>query len=534
MGEKNTIGKVFSLGMILVPVLTLTGAIKPALATVYQVGPGKALDSIAKVPWESLKPGDSVLIHARAEPYREKWVLNARGTETSRIVVRGVPDNQGKLPVIDGRDAITPARLKYWNQNRSVIKIGGSSVPADGMPAFISVENLEIYGARPPYQFTGAAGLEAYAKNASAIYVEKGEEIRIINCVLRDCGNGLFVAAQSTKVLIQSCHIHGNGIEGSLYEHNSYTEAMGITYEFNHFGPLRDGCPGNNLKDRSAGCVIRYNWIEAGNRQLDLVDSDHGELFNSPQYRSTMVYGNVLVEPDGAGNSQIVHYGGDSDIPGQYRKGTLYFYHNTVVSTRTGNTTLFRLSTGDERADVRNNIFNTTAEGSRLAILAEDGVAKLTKNWLKAGWGNTHSSGSAQVEDGGGNLTGDNPGFSNAAAQDFSLTAGSACVNAGMALSGEPWDSWQPIFMYARHRESIARPKVGLPDLGALELQGGSNLQRNTKKVEIPLKRLVKSSVDGVHAWALSDEHGWLQGTLWNMVGRRQNGDPAKTLPINP
>ncbi|WP_419641612.1 hypothetical protein, partial [Thiolapillus sp.] len=63
------------------------------------------------------------------------------------------------------------------------------------------------------------------------------------------------------------------------------------------------------------------------------------------------MYGNVLIEPDGAGNSQMVHYGGDSGDSGDsgnesiYRKGTLYFYHNTVVSTRDGNTTLVRLST---------------------------------------------------------------------------------------------------------------------------------------------------------------------------------------------
>lgn len=54
-------------------------------------------------------------------------------------------------------------------------------------------------------------------------------------------------------------------IESSIYKHNSYTESQGIVFEFNHYGPLRAGCPGNNLKDRSTGTVIRYNWIEGGN-----------------------------------------------------------------------------------------------------------------------------------------------------------------------------------------------------------------------------------------------------------------------------
>ncbi len=80
-------------------------------------------------------------------------------------------------------------------------------------------------------------------------------------------------------------------------------------------------------------------YIESGNRQLDLVDGeDHPSVVNHPRYGQTFVYGNILVEPDGAGNSQSVHYGGDSGTLTDYRKGTLYFFHNTVISTLGGNT----------------------------------------------------------------------------------------------------------------------------------------------------------------------------------------------------
>ena len=68
---------------------------------------------------------------------------------------------------------------------------------------------------------------------------------------------------------------------------------------------------GNNLKDRSAGLVVRYNWLEGGNRLLDLVESDFPSYYENPSYRNTYVYGNVLVEQDG-GNSQVIHYGGDN------------------------------------------------------------------------------------------------------------------------------------------------------------------------------------------------------------------------------
>ena len=70
----------------------------------YEVGEGVGmLSTISQVPWESLLPGDRVLIHWRADPYKEKWVLCRRGTEQDPITVSGVPGPEGQLPVIDLR-----------------------------------------------------------------------------------------------------------------------------------------------------------------------------------------------------------------------------------------------------------------------------------------------------------------------------------------------------------------------------------------------------------------------------------------------
>ncbi len=324
----------------------------------YEVGGGKIPGSLASVPWEKLAPGDVVAIHWRAEPYREKFVLCVRGTAEKPIVVRGVPNEKGEWPVIDGRDAATPKSLDYWGGERSVIKIGGANQPADTMPAYLVLENLDLRGARPPFGFTGRKGPQKYAPNAASIFIEKGEHITIRNCALHDSGNGLFASSASRDLLIDGCHIFDNGNEKSIYEHNSYTEALGLVFQNNHFGPLRAGCPGNNLKDRSAGLVVRGNWIEGGNRALDLVDAEgSAEIRAAPAYRTTLVFGNVLIKLDDAINNQIVHYGGDSRKPDWYRKGALFFFHNTVVSRRTRNTTLFGLSTNDERAVCAGNIF---------------------------------------------------------------------------------------------------------------------------------------------------------------------------------
>ncbi len=438
----------------------------------YVVGPGKPLSEVGDVPWEALEPGDEVEIHWRAEPYHAKWVICRRGTVDAPIVVRGVPGPKGEPPRIDGRDATTRSALNFWSEARGVIKIGGANRPKDTTPAHIVIEGLEISGARPPYSFSGRQGGLPYAKNAAAIFLSKGEHIVIRDCVLRDSGNGLLVSAESSDVLIEGCHIYDNGNEGSVFEHNAYTAAAGITYQYNRFGPLRAGCRGNNLKDRSAGTVIRHNWIEGGNRQLDLVDAEDSErLRNDPRYAETFVYGNVLIELDVEDNNQIVHFGGDSGKTQWYRPGVLRFYHNTVISKRRSNTTLFRLSSGREKVDCRNNLIYITAPGRQFSILAGKGSALLNGNWMKKGW--SMRRGERPPRDLGGNLSGDDPGFVDTGRDDYRLRSDSPAARAASPLPGSC--SSHPVRrVYVPHRQGRERTQRELqkPSLGALETEG--------------------------------------------------------------
>jgi len=434
--------------------------------TVYEVGPGQAFETPSDVPWESLQAGTLVKIHWRDEPYRDKWVIATEGTADHPVVVLGIPD-AGRLPVITGEDAVTRQELDFWNDNRGVLKIGGSSIPSE-TPTYVYVENLEIRSGRAGNSFTDDGGSpQTYADNAAAVYIESGVNVTVRGNEIHDSGNGIFISSDATDIVISGNYVHGNGNVGSAYEHNSYTEARGITFECNHYGALCSGCDGNNLKDRSTGTVIRYNWIEDGNRQLDLVESDHAELVNDPSYSTTFVYGNVLVEPDGAGNSQVAHYGGDGGDTDNYRKGTLHFFHNTVVSTRSGNTTLVRLSTGAEYADIRNNVVYVTAGGDRLAIVDQDGDADLRSNWLPTGWVSSHSGATGNIAD-LGNVEGTDPGFTSLGNQDFLPATGSALLDEAGALaagaSAHPVDR-----QYVKHQGDEARPDDGSPDIGAFE-----------------------------------------------------------------
>ncbi|MEM7244098.1 MAG: right-handed parallel beta-helix repeat-containing protein [Acidobacteriota bacterium] len=460
------------------PLLGLTALLcsMPAAAGTFEVGPGSFFTNVSDVPWENLGPGDLVLIHHRPTPYREKFVLGTSGTAAEPIVVRGVPDpDTGALPIIDGENATTRLALDYWNENRSVIKVGGSSIPSDDFAEHVVIENLDIRGAYEAYSFTDDRGNPAsYRGNASAIHIERGRNITIRGCILRDSGNGLFVSSgtdyYSSDILIEGCHLHGNGNVGSIFEHNNYTEALDITFQYNRFGPLRPGAGGNNLKDRSAGLIVRYNWIEAGNRQLDLVEAIGHDLLNGhPRYRETFVYGNVLVETEGEGNRQVIHYGGDSGSTGDYRKGTLYFHNNTVISTRTDRTTLMRLSTNDERCDARNNIIHLTAAGGdTLSMLDSSGILDWSHGWTNGGWRDSFSGGfEGAVNDDGTSLTGAEPGFVDIAGDDLSLRSDSDCVDAGTMLAAAVLPEHEPVHAYVVHQGQAPRGDDAVLDVGA-------------------------------------------------------------------
>jgi hypothetical protein len=450
-----------------------------ANATTYEVGPGKPLANVGDVPWESLNAGDTVLIYYRSTPYKEKFILSRVGTQAAPITVRGVLGPNGERPILDGNGATTRSALSYYSRSRGIIKIGGSTVPfADGttvMPQWLVIENLEIRNARPPYSFTGPTGAtESYPNNASSIYLEFGRNITVRNCDLHDNGNGFFAFSTDTilteDLLVEGNYIHDNGNVGSNFEHNTYVEARRVTYQYNHFGPLFPGAGGNNIKDRSASLVVRYNWIEGGNRQLDLVNAeDSSALRADPSYGVDFVYGNVILEHPNSGNNDTVLYGGDTGAANKYRKRTLYFYNNTFVSDRTDAVRLFRMSTNDQTIDARNNVAYVTGAPSDLQVLDNYGRLILTQNWFPLGYTPftvAHPKGSITDN---GTVTGSTPGFVSLASQDFHLLSSSQCIDDGTALNPAVLPANNVVLEYVKHQSSTARVTDPPIDIGAYE-----------------------------------------------------------------
>ncbi len=399
------------------PTLVSQPCVPSGLGIDYQVGPGTGqLASLDQVPWENLSAGDTVRIFYRAQPYVGKFAINALGTAAAPVRVCGVKGPNGERPIIDGANATTRPTLSFGrasasaiNETRGIAMIvaRGSANWGTMAPTYIQIDGLKFQRAHPAYSFTGLNGTStAYTDFGSCIWIEQGQHITIADNEITDCAQAIFSRSSDggdaflTKdIRIAGNDMYGNGIVGDMHMHTTYIQSVGVTYEFNHYGPLRAGALGNSIKDRSVGAVVRYNRIEDGAYGIDLVEAQDYTTYalSDPAYHTAFVYGNQL---ELTANSLGVHYGGDHvGSEPQYRKGTLYFYNNTVHFTGNANGVfLFKLSTTDETAQVWNNVFAFDSGILYPAMrIKQDvdvgytagGILNLGVNWINTGWGDS-------------------------------------------------------------------------------------------------------------------------------------------------
>src|SRR5690606_25754980 len=109
-------------------------------------------------------------------------------------------------------------------------------------------------------------------------------------------------AGQSRWLQISRNYFHGNGVSGDASMHNAYTEAIGTVYEYNYFGQPVNGTAGDNIKDRSAGIVVRYNYLEGGTYAISLRDPESNgahehaavDSLGDKLTKHAFVYGNLF------------------------------------------------------------------------------------------------------------------------------------------------------------------------------------------------------------------------------------------------
>jgi len=466
----------------------------------YQVGPGKAFENIGDVPFESLLAGDTVRIFWRAAHYHEKLMIGGVGTADQPIRVCGVAGPNGELPVIDGDGATTRPSLQFpfdGHQSRGLVVIGHEhDAPYDEQPAHILLESLEIINASPENPYIDKYGqTQTYFDSAAGVFVQRADDVTVRGCVVHDNNNGLFIGTSgdtelTQRVLIEGNYIHSNGSLTDYYHHNVYNEASGVIYQFNRFGEPRAGAGGEvlgaNIKERSAGVTIRYNWIEDGAHLIDLVDAQEAasSTLPMPTFHESFIYGNVLLRT-GTHKGSMVHYGGDSGIFEHYRKGTLFFYENTVIVNNEGGAdydrpAVFQISTNDETLVAANNIFySPVAPGALSPIVllgvhdgSTDGVASFVGNWVTTGWSPFDpfpgSNIVAEVSGLGGSIFGASPGFLGADVGDFRLAPKAAALGAGVDLAAVMPSAAPVTFEYVLHQTGKPRAPEAPPTIGAM------------------------------------------------------------------
>jgi hypothetical protein len=490
----------------------------------YDVGPGRAYTALRQLPWSRLKGCDTVRIHAKPNngTYNEMLLVSA-GTDLTPTApnkfmrVIGVPDPvTGALPIIDGTNATqletlpgqAARSLQYHDNNnpgRVLYKLGLVMVGpqlgynySNGPAGYIGIENLDIrnslYDAPFSDATTGAQG--RYSSFGSCLYVEAAAHLVIKNNVLHNCGNGLYMNSKngaivelSQDVLIEGNTLYNNsnppiaGVSGGFSEHNSYTEARDIIYQYNYFGDVRPGAFGDCLKDRSSGLIVRYNTFSSTcGLQLNLLDSTGGEalIWGDAGYGKTYVYGNLFDFAPASGHStKLVMYGGDSGAVAHYRQGTLLFYNNTmIVKGDAGHgiypeTFMFNMLVPGAVADVKNNVFQASpstvgAPGKIQAMAYGPGTVNMTNNWVSPNatqfWIG-HWTG-AVLNGWNTNIgAGNNPMFMSEAQHDYRLAVGSPLINAGAGLGALNANAL-PV---AEPDPIRARKQDGRIDIGAFE-----------------------------------------------------------------
>ncbi|MDB5386973.1 MAG: hypothetical protein JWM11_2619 [Planctomycetaceae bacterium] len=491
------------------------------LLTTYSVGFGEAYSTIGSVPWNDLTAGDTVLIHwrspAQGGDYHEKINIAGQGTADAPITVQGVAGPHGELPVINGANATTGAddtTAYLGHQARGLITFTRSDSNTQDFdfykPLYITIDGLEVENANPQYTFTNSVGVVTpYSQNAAGIYIERGSNITIRNCDIHNSGNGFFAGSNDyagnggdggmiRDVLFEYNYVHDNGTPGGYSEHNIYTEGVNFTFQYNHLGPLTPTSGGANLKDRSAGTIIRYNYIDGGAHLLDLVHAQESASITTqlPSYRETYVYGNVLQSGVGPTGS-MVHYGGDDLGNTQdFRKGTLYFYNNTVIiqNNQSGpngvyQSVVFQLATNDESADIRDNVFyrsaapgapaGTTPTQLTFAANGENGGHYIMGvNWVSPGWSAWYNDQppTGGIFDGAENFltnAANDPGFVNLANYDLRPAPGSVLIDAGQALAPAALVANPVTNQYVANQQGEPRQVIGAAaDLGAFEAGG--------------------------------------------------------------
>jgi hypothetical protein len=342
----------------------------------YEVGSGKAYTTLSSTPAISgIKPGTIIRIWntdttgANPSIYHEYYNIQNNGSATQPIILCGVPDSSGNLPILDGTNATAQSGVNI-NADDGLIILFPAHTPygywQDGAagPNYVSITGLHLRNAKSDLKRydPGSGSLNNWSNFTGCINWRSGSYVDISGNVMENCSNGIFSAENDSNAwasITQNLTFMGNHVLGSgdpnypVTTHQAYLQTYYGLIEGNLLdNPSEfDGC---QVKWRGVEGIFRYNMLGDGAQRLfDLVDNQDGPAYITfekyigdglPGYGDTaganviaayqesfqkdFIYGNEMF---GTSSEAAVHYAGDQGTPGLFnRNGVLHFFSNTL------------------------------------------------------------------------------------------------------------------------------------------------------------------------------------------------------------
>jgi fibronectin type 3 domain-containing protein len=352
----------------------------------YEVGAGKAYTTISSTPSiDNLAPGTIIRIWntdttgSSPSTFHEYYQISSTGTPTQPIILCGVPDSLGNLPIVDGSNA----------KGQSDIDTNGAAAGAgiitawkhdspygywqDGSPGpnYVSITGLHIRNANVNYSYypPGSTTLTPYGEFVGCVSLYSGTYIDVSGNELDNCGLGLFTMenasngwnAVTQEITVMGNHIQYTGEAGDYSEHEAYFQAWYGLMQGNLLDNFTSGAEGGGIKWRGVEGIFRYNSLATGpSRDFDLVENQDGapyvefeDYLGAPgdtvcddsllclgdtaganiiaayqeSEQKDFIYGNLIF---GTSAEVQIHYAADDSGGMQDRNGTLYFYSNTL------------------------------------------------------------------------------------------------------------------------------------------------------------------------------------------------------------
>jgi hypothetical protein len=392
--RQNTVGLVHAL------LISLLAAGSASAATLT-VGPGKTY-SAPCAAFNAAKDGDIVEISGN-----NIYKGDVCGVSRNNLTIRGV---NGR-PMIDANGANA--------MGKGIWVVGGNNV---------TIENVEMYGARVPDQ------------NGAALRLE-GTGFTLRQSFLHDNENGILANANTASdILIEYSEFGHNGF-GDGYTHNLYignVKSLTFRYSYSH-----DANAGHNLKSRAQINTIynsRFSTTAPGQSGSTASGSPSYEI-DLPNAGTTYIIGNVIEQPAANSNPSILAYGEEgASNPGK----DLYVVNNTFLNDAGGGTFVFVGSGVSTPALLQNNVF--------------------------AGAGSVTTQANATLRT---NYTAAAPAFVNRAAYDLHPAAGSPMISAASAPGNAPTGfTLAPIAQYQHVASGEIRSNVA--DIGAYASNGAA------------------------------------------------------------